>query len=213
MYTQPQSSMCLVFTSHDILWLCALALIWTPRVTCAKRHVSWVCHVPWRTHTQPTCRGPLWTQCTHPSPCAHQLTCMLDRRAPSLDARPLPRALPCVNRRDSLCVCRWGCPTSLVCPCCQGQMGPLLGHAPKLPRPCPNTTQVSVIRRKGRRVCAPLGLHVTIVLQGAPAHTQMSLFAQLIVSSLCSSSVLSPNLPKERARLVGVPEGLTSSFL
>jgi hypothetical protein len=29
-------------------WLCALALVWTPRVTCVKHHVSWVCCAPSR---------------------------------------------------------------------------------------------------------------------------------------------------------------------
>jgi hypothetical protein len=39
--------------SLSFLWLCTLAFIWTPRVTCVKHHVSWVCHAPSRTHTQP----------------------------------------------------------------------------------------------------------------------------------------------------------------
>jgi hypothetical protein len=49
--------------------------------------------------------------------------------------------------------------------------------------------------------------------QGVPAHTQMSSFAQLITSSLCSSSVPSPNLPKERTHSVDDMGDLTCGNL
>jgi hypothetical protein len=50
-----------------------------------------------------------------------------------------------------------------MCPCCQGQAGPLLGCAPKSPHPCPNATQVLILHRKASEAHAPLGPHITIV--------------------------------------------------
>jgi hypothetical protein len=64
---------------------------------------------------------------------------------------------------DSLWVCRWGNPTSLACPCCQGNTSRLLGHASKFPLPCLNTTQFSINHSKESKMCSPLILHVIVV--------------------------------------------------
>jgi hypothetical protein len=67
----------------------------------------------------------------------------------------------------------------------------------------------SIILRKLR--CIPLCCCTSpSCAQGAPTHSQISSFAQLIASSLCSSSISSLNLPKERTHSVGVMGDLTS---
>jgi hypothetical protein len=128
-----------------------------------------------------------------PSKPAHPSTIMSlgPTRAPSLGAHPLPCAFSRVDHRDSLWVCRWGRPTSPVHPCCRGQMGPLLGHAPKLPCPFPNTTQVFVNRSKESKVCAPLVFaHVTIVCPRCScSHPNVFIFPTdcfLLVLFVCS---------------------------
>jgi hypothetical protein len=65
--------------------------------------------------------------------------------------------------------------------------------------------------KKGRRVCAPLGTNITTMPQGVHAHTHGYLFSKIIVSSLCSLSIPSWNIPKEKEHLIGVSGGLTSS--
>jgi hypothetical protein len=172
-------------------------------------HVLWVCHAPSRIvtpkRTITPLHGPSAPKRSHP-PINHRISWT---RAPHPWVFPFPCALPCVDHCDSPWVCRWGRPTSPVHPCCQGKMVPLLGNAPKLSHPCPNKTQVPLIHHKGRRVCAPLA-HTSPscpkVLLPMPIR---QVLAQPITSSLCSSSILSSNLPKEHTRSVGVTEGLT----
>jgi hypothetical protein len=69
---------------HVFLWLCALDFIWTPRVTCEKRHVSWLYHTLHESSNSIDCCAPLWNQCSQLSLCAHQPTCLLDQCAPCL---------------------------------------------------------------------------------------------------------------------------------
>jgi len=125
--------------------------------------------------------------------CAHQPSRLLDQRAPSLGVRPLP----CVNRRDSLWVCRWGHSTSLVCPCCRGNMGPHLGHAPKLRHPCPNATQVFINLSKASTCMSPWCRTPPSCAQGAPAHTHVFVHPTNLFLSMFSF----PTHPKSAQRV------------
>jgi hypothetical protein len=168
---------------------------------------------PSRTHTQTTHRTPSWTWCTQTSPHAHQPSCLLINTPHPWVCTPFLVLFSCVHRHDSSWVCPWGCPTSLVCPCCRGQMGPLLGNSPKFPHPFPNTTQVSINHSKASEVCAPLVPHMSpSCAQDAPAHTHMSSFSpidHMPLGVLLLDS--SPSLPKECMHSLGVMGDLTSS--
>jgi hypothetical protein len=130
------------------------ALIGTPRVIYVKHCILWVFCAPSRTITLKRLVASL----REPS-APKQAHAPINRHLSWTSACPFP----CVDRHDSSWVCQWGHPTSPLCPCCQGQMGPLLGHAPKLPRPYPNSTQVFFHHSKESKVCDPLVLHITIV--------------------------------------------------
>lgn len=73
----------------------------------------------------------------------------------------------------SIVVTLHGCVDGVVKPprCAHPAKGRrVLRRAPKFPCPFPNAAELSIVCRKGRRVCPPLGSHVTIVPQGAHAH-------------------------------------------
>ena len=120
--------------------------------------MSFGCVVPlhkWSHSTKPLCptTDPVWLN----EPVSHQLSYIFNQHAYSFGARCLPRALPCVDNHEFPWVFSWGGPTSLVHPWCQGKISPLIGHAPKLPHPCPNATHVFIVHHNERRVCDPLG--------------------------------------------------------
>jgi hypothetical protein len=155
---------------------------------------------------------------------------------PSMD--PVCPSKPCVpiNHHVSWTVCPiLGCtPLSLCsslvsiimtpCGCVDGVIQPLqcahvvegrwvhsLGMLPSFPTLSQmQPKSPSIILRKVR--CVPPWCCMSpLCTQGAPAHTQMSLFSQPITSFLVLFLFSSPNLPKECACSVGVMGDLTSS--
>jgi len=87
------------------------ALIGSPRVTNANYRIWLGVSCPFTNHhTQRTHCTPSWTWCTQMSLCAHQLSCLLDQRAPFL-------VCFLVSIDETMCVCRWVHPTSSMHPC------------------------------------------------------------------------------------------------